>query len=202
MSWHRILSAALLVGAAVFGIRGLTIPAKAVLAEVLLERAWQRARQGDQQPRPWWWADTWPVARLSIPDLDWSTLVLDGASGRELAFAPGRLHGSVPLGTPGTMLIAGHRDTQFAVLEALTVGHLITLEDRFGAVHRYRVQGTEVVDAMNHGISRDADEARLVLMTCWPFGAIDAGGRERYVVWAGVDPPAVRQALWFPGDPQ
>ena len=43
---------------------GVWIHAKAVLAQILLERAWQQTRDGGERVRPWPWADTWPVARL------------------------------------------------------------------------------------------------------------------------------------------
>ena len=46
---------------------GLWIQAKAELAQVLLERAWEKTLAGEARARPWPWADTWPVARLRIP---------------------------------------------------------------------------------------------------------------------------------------
>ena len=41
------------------------IPAKAWLAQDLMQRAWQRARHGNELAKPWPWADTFPVARLT-----------------------------------------------------------------------------------------------------------------------------------------
>ena len=38
--------------------------AKARLAQVLLARAWQERVAGTSEPKPWPWADTWPVALL------------------------------------------------------------------------------------------------------------------------------------------
>ena len=41
---------------------GSWIVAKARLAQYLLQRAWIRALSGEANPKPWPWADTWPVA--------------------------------------------------------------------------------------------------------------------------------------------
>ena len=90
--------------------------------------------------RPWPWADAWPVARIILPDGD--HIVLGGASGRNLAFAPGHLDGTSLPGISGTCVIAGHRDTHFAILEDLVKGDPVQLEDASGIVTHYRVAAT------------------------------------------------------------
>ena len=100
---------------------GAYIPAKAWVAQELMQQAWRRARDGDQQPRPWPWADTWPVARLSAKGGDIELIVLAGESGRTLAFGPGHLSASVLPGQQGNSVIAGHRDTHFQFLQLLNV---------------------------------------------------------------------------------
>ncbi len=57
------------------------IKSKAELARVLIDRAWTLSMEGDQVVKPWPWADTWPVARLSIPDRKVDLPVLYGAQG-------------------------------------------------------------------------------------------------------------------------
>ena len=104
------------------------IRAKAELAQVLLDRAWTRARSGDESPRPWPWADTWPVARLVAPAHDVDTIVLSGASLRNLAFAPSHFDGTPLPGRPGNAVIAGHRDTHFRFLENLLPGDELLIE--------------------------------------------------------------------------
>jgi sortase A len=42
---------------------GAYIPAKAWLAQELMQRAWERAEAGSERPVPWPWADTWPGSR-------------------------------------------------------------------------------------------------------------------------------------------
>jgi sortase A len=74
--------------------QGLWIPAKAALAQVLLERAFERSLATGRPVKPWPWADTWPVARISFPRLHRQVIVLDGASGQALAFGPGHMAGT------------------------------------------------------------------------------------------------------------
>ena len=74
--------------------QGAYIPAKAWLAQELMQRAWLRVNAGEDRAAPWPWADTWPVARLSATSHDVDLIVLAGGSGRTLAFsgrpAPGQ----------------------------------------------------------------------------------------------------------------
>lgn len=173
-----IATAAILLGA------GLWIPAKAELAQHLLERAWKLERGGAIDVRPWPWADTSPLARLSIPELGSSWIVLSGASGRNLAFAPAHVDGSASPGSPGVMLVAGHRDTHFRVLERIETGVELKLEDTEGQVYWYRVNRVEIVDATHSRIRLDRDQPTLVLTTCYPFDALSPGGPLRLVVTA------------------
>lgn len=160
------------------------VHAKAAVAQVLLERAWQRS-SGEAQPvRPWPWADTHPVARLHAPSLQRSQIVLAGDSGRVLAFGPGWAPASAAPGDAGTTVISGHRDTHFAWLAALRIDDPIRIETHAGR-HNYRVREFRVVDADHERIALD-DEASLLLVTCWPFDAV-ASGPLRYVVRAEVD---------------
>jgi sortase A len=110
--------------------------------------------------------------------------VLSGASGRNLAFAPAHLEGSAVPGEPGVIVIAGHRDTHFEILQELTTGMQIVVEDAGGAVHRFEVTAIEIVDSTRSGIRLDSAEPALVLSTCYPFDALTAGGPLRFVVQA------------------
>lgn len=176
------LSVLLLAAGVVQGGRGAWIYVKAEVAQILLSRSWAETLAGGEHVRPWPWADAWPVARIILPDGD--HIVLGGASGRNLAFAPGHLDGTVLPGDSGTCVIAGHRDTHFAVLEDLVEGDRVQLEDASGTVTTYRVTATAVVDENETGVLAESAEPTLVLITCWPFDAVSPGGPLRYVVWA------------------
>lgn len=184
-----VLSALCLTFGGVQGGRGLWIYAKAELAQILLHRAWGQVKAGEERARPWPWADAWPVARLQMPDRGVDQIVLSGASGRNLAFAPGHLHGSAASGEDGTCVIAGHRDTHFTVLEEIEPGERIVLERPDGVTTTYRVQATDVVDESDTYVLADHGGSTLVLITCWPFDTPIPGGPLRYVVFAQEDDP-------------
>ena len=164
--------------------QGTYIPAKAWLAQELMQQAWSRAGEGIERPAPWPWADTWPVARLTSSSQGVDLIVLAGGSGRTLAFGPGHLSASAMPGETGNMIIAGHRDTHFRFLRDVSAGELIGIESSEGERHVYKVLGAEVVDSRNGSLVLDTGVAMLTLVTCYPFDAASAGGPMRYVVTA------------------
>jgi sortase A len=164
--------------------QGAYIPAKAWMAQELMQRAWLRGTGGTQQPVPWPWADTWPVARLSAKSGAVELIVLAGGSGRTLAFGPGHLSASALPGEIGNAVIAGHRDTHFSFLRDVEIGESLVIETVSGTKHLYKVVGIDVVDSRRGSLLLDTDEAFLSLVTCYPFEALDPGGPMRYVVTA------------------
>lgn len=166
---------------------GLYIHAKALLAQELLEHAWQKTRNGETRATPWPWADTWPVARLSVPSQHLSLIVLAGDSGRTLAFGPGHNFGSAALGEKGNSLVSGHRDTHFRFLEYLQQGDRIFIDTPQGQRKMYRVEATSIVYAHNAKLLSDRKTSRLNLVTCYPFDAIVPGGSQRFIVTAVED---------------
>ncbi len=163
--------------------QGVYIHAKAALAQVLLEHAWDRSLDGNKESRPWAWADTWPVARLKVPALSIDQIVLDGESGNVLAFAPGRLKGSAPAGMRGRVVISGHRDTHFRFLQNVVSGELLFLQLPDGSERRYRVVGARIADtrAQNGDLLYSPTDG-LTLITCYPFDAVRPGSALRYLV--------------------
>ena len=172
-------------GAVVLG-KGLYIHAKAVLAQVLIHTAWTERLAGTAaQPKPWPWADTWPVARLAVPDKNIDLYVLAGANGRTIAFGPGHVFGTPLPGETGNSVIGAHRDTHFAFLRELRPGEEIVVAKSAATTRRYRVSGAEIVDkSETRVLAPSPGEARLTLITCYPFDALRAGGPLRYVVTA------------------
>lgn len=178
-----VLTAGLMAaGLLQFG-QGAYIHAKAALAQVLLERAWDRSLNGSPESRPWAWADTWPVARLKVSALGIDQIVLDGESGNVLAFAPGWLKGSAPVGRRGRAVISGHRDTHFSFLEDLAWGELLLLQLPDGSERRYRVVGARIADTrVQNGDLLYSPADGLTLITCYPFDAVRSGSTLRYLV--------------------
>ncbi len=164
--------------------QGAYIPAKAWLAQELMQRAWVRGSLGTERPVPWPWADTWPVARLVAKSGNVDLIVLAGGSGRTLAFGPGHLSASALPGEIGNTVIAGHRDTHFSFLRDVEIGELLVIETVSGEKHLYEIFDIDVVDSRRSSLLLDTDTAILSLVTCYPFEAIDPGGPMRYVVTA------------------
>ena len=164
--------------------QGAYIPAKAWLAQELMQRAWSRGASGSDRPVPWPWADTWPIARLSAKSGDVDLIVLAGGSGRTLAFGPGHLSASSLPGEAGNSVIAGHRDTHFSFLRDMEIGESLLVETIAGRKHLYKVIGIDVVDSRRGSLLLDTDTPVLSLVTCYPFEARDPGGPMRYVVTA------------------
>lgn len=159
------------------------IHVKASLAQVLIASAWDAAKAGGAM-RPWPWADTRPVARLTVPSRGIVLHVLAGTSGRSLAFGPGHVDGTALPGSPGNSAIVAHRDTHFAFLRHLHEDEEILVEDARGRVTRYRVREVAVVDKSETRLLDPADSTQLTLITCWPFDAMQPGTAQRFVVIA------------------
>jgi sortase A len=181
--WTLLLAALVVAGAASFG-QGAYIYAKAGVAQVLLQSAWQRERATGVATRPWPWADTHPVARLSAPGQGAEVLVLAGASGRTLAFGPGHLDGSAQPGDPGNAIITAHRDTHFRFLRHVAPGDELSVERADGGTRHFRIRRAFVADYRALSLPRTTDVPTLTLVTCYPFDALVPGGPLRYVVVA------------------
>lgn len=175
---YRVLVLLVLVGL-VASLHAAWIPLKAELAQLLLQRSWVQQQAG-RDVKPWPWADTHAVALLEVPRLSIQQIVLEGSSGRNLAFGPTLSGTSLEL---GDWVINGHRDTHFNFLHELQAGDQLSVETHQGA-RIFRVETLEVIDSREFELVLEPGMARLSLVTCYPFNAADAGGPLRYVVTA------------------
>ncbi|NRP96186.1 Sortase family protein [Marinobacterium sp. xm-g-59] len=172
----------LIAGAFVLLIDALWIPAKAQVAQLLLDAAWEVTQLTGEPQQPWPWADHYPVARFSAPAFDVDHIVLAGDSGSVLAFAPGEnLEAKSVEG--GARIISAHRDTHFRFLKHISLGDELVLEDEQGVQH-FKVVNTDVVDSKTSRIKPATNPNGLFLVTCYPFDALSANGDERFVVTA------------------
>jgi sortase A len=179
------LGAAALIGLGAWNLGHATyLHAKARLAQYLLQQAWADTRAGKAQAKPWPWADTYPVARLTVPQQGVNLIVLAGASGRTMAFGPGHLDGTPLPGEPGNSVLSAHRDTHFAFLRHARPGEALVVEAPGGRTRTFIVAETRVVDQHDLSVLRPTADAQLTLVTCYPFDAIRPGGPLRYVVIA------------------
>lgn len=161
------------------------IHAKAMVAQVLLERAFAETIETGRDVKPWSWADTWPIARIEVRRIGANAIVLSGSSGQALAFGPGHVEQTPDAGERGIAVYSAHRDTHFHFLKDVVIGDEITVTRRDGSVFRYRVTGTSVVRFDRSGIDPLEPGHKLVLSTCWPLTALTPGPW-RYLVHADM----------------
>lgn len=188
---NLILTGILFLGLAEFSY-GVWIPAKAWLSQILLDQAWQDSQLQRTDIKPWPWADTWPVLKLTEVASNESILVLHGDSGQALAFGPGLNSQSHRPGQPGNTIISGHRDTHFNFLAQLKAGQQLRLEDRNRRHHIYTIKSVDIVDSRKTRIAIATEQDLLTLVTCYPVNGIAPAGSRRYVV-TGIreDNPAI-----------
>jgi sortase A len=184
---HRVQAiavlAALVAGLACLAHSG-WIYAKAAVAQRLIGNAWGRAQAGDGAAKPWWWADTYPIAKLTLVRSSHELMVLEGSSGRNLAFGPAHDPASVLPGEGGNSVIEGHRDTHFGVLKDLRIGDRLQVELPGHRSVAFAVTDLRIADSRRSRIALDSQRPRLTLVTCYPFDALQPGGPLRYVVTA------------------
>jgi sortase A len=172
----------------IFIAQSLWIPMKAELAQWLIERSWQRILAGDEQARPWPWADTRPLGVLSVPGHDIRQMILEGNSGRNLAFGPVLVDGTEK---GRDLVISGHRDTHFRFLQELQAGDRVQIQLQDNK-QLYEVTQVEIIDSRWNELVIEPGTRRLSLVTCYPFDSLLAGGPLRYVVTALPADSAVR----------
>ena len=177
-----------LAGLILFG-QGAYIHAKALLAQVLLERAFAETLATGRNVKPWSWADTWPVARIEVKRIGASAIVLSGSSGQALAFGPGHVEFTADAGERGVAVYSAHRDTHFRFLREVRIGDEIDVTRRDGKTFRYRADSHSVVRFDRSGIDPNGEGHELVLSTCWPFDAVTPGP-DRYLLHASLIGPA------------
>jgi sortase A len=182
--WSRalplLLIGVLLLGGGALTAQALYIPVKAQVAQVLLARAFDVSLREGTPVKPWSWADTAPIARISASRLGVSAIVLSGGSGEAMAFGP-----TAVVDDPArrVTVLAAHRDTHFAFVRELSVGDEVVLERIDGSRTAYRIARFETVRWDEFAYPAHGGDGVLALTTCWPFGA-QVPGPLRRVAWA------------------
>ena len=157
------------------------VPAKALLAQILLEKSWHHYQKTGEFRRPWPWADHHPVGQIEAPVQRVKQIFLANDKGSSLAFAPALNQSSGKAGS--ALIISGHRDTHFRFLKFLKTNDPIMIN--FSSRRKiFKVVGSEVIDSRKNKLSPERFPGGLVLVTCYPFDAPAAGGPLRYVVFA------------------
>ncbi|MGQ9427601.1 class GN sortase [Gilvimarinus sp. F26214L] len=176
-TYRRALLVLLILLAAVSGGQALYLSGKAWLAQQLLHSAWKDSEARAQPVKPWPWADVHPAGLLTVDRLGIEQIVLSDHSGEALAFGPGAAQAG------DALVLAGHRDSHFAFLRNLQPGDRIKWQARDQSSEEYRVTSMEVLDIrVQEQIVPDPNT--LLLITCYPFDTLSAGGPLRFAVVA------------------
>ena len=180
MKYSKHIFVTLLVAAGITLMsHGFYIKAKAKLADWLLAHSWQQRSESSVPQKPWPWADTYVIGKITIPRLGIQHFVMHDASGESLAFGLGAV---LPLQAQGYNFIAGHRDTHLSFLDQLQNGDKVQLETYNGEKLSYTIDHSQVLDTRNGPMSIDTDADKLTLITCWPMDSVVPGGPLRYAV--------------------
>ena len=108
------------------------------------------------------------IARIDIPRIGLSAMVIEGTSATNLRRAAGHITGTPLPGQPGNVGISGHRDTFFRPLRNIRPNDVITLTTLLGE-YRYRVVSTKIVRPDSLDVLDASRDETLTLVTCYPF---------------------------------
>jgi sortase A len=123
-------------------------------------------------------------ARLNIPRLGMSVLVVDGDDEKSLALGAGHVNGTARIGERGNAVIAGHRDMAFRALRDIKTGDEVRVVTA-GATYKYIVSRMRIVEPNDVSVLRSTGQPKLTLITCYPFCYI-GDAPKRYVVEAEI----------------
>lgn len=122
------------------------------------------------------------IARLRVPRLGLSIVVINGTDASDLRRGPGRHTETFMPGEGELVYIAGHRTTYgapFSDIDRIETGDTISVDLPYGSVE-YRVTGQRIVDDNDLSVLESRDREELVLQACHPrFFA-----SQRYLVYA------------------
>jgi len=153
------------------------LAAKAWAAPVLIKYAWEQKLETGLDRRPWPWADSSPMAKISIPKLNVDRYVLQGDNMRNLAFGP------VLQQTGLVTVLYGHRDTHFSFLRKMKVNDVVLFDVGDVGTEEWFVERTKVVLVDEIYVPDRESEKSLMMVTCYPFGAVSTASNQRFVVW-------------------
>jgi sortase A len=180
--FHKLLLIILLAGLLLFS-KGLYMQSKALLAQQLLSFAWGRHMQDGELHKAWPWADSEPFAQLRIAGQD-PLIVLAGASGSNLAFAPAWMVSSARFDRGGNSVLAGHNDTHFKMLKDIILGDELIVTTVLNSPLFFQVIDISIVNQSDLSVLHAQEQETVTLITCYPFDSHIINSDLRYVVVA------------------
>jgi len=183
-AWLRRLVITLCVVSFLTIAHSLHLPTKAWLSQALIAYSWKVTQNTKKPSQPWPWADTQTIAKMDIVRINKSMILLKGVDPTTLAFSAGVMHQYSTLNNDQPYVVAGHRDTHFSFLQEIQIQDVIKIEDINGNKQSYKVESVNIIDSEQSPLLLNISKPELILITCYPFNAIRAGGSLRYMVKA------------------
>jgi len=128
-------------------------------------------------------ADGQPLAKITVPSIGFSGIVLEGSDSKILSGGPGHVDGTAYPGEPDNVVISNHNSYSL-VWGNLKTGEDINLQTDYGSF-TYRVTGFKIVGANDRKVTAPTGKASLTFITCYPLWA-GALATQRYVVLADM----------------
>ena len=153
-----------------------------IINQGLLHTAWVRTQSSGHQVKPWPWAETVPIARLSIPSLNAKHVVLAYADHKLPTVAITHANSSIPPGELGNSILNVSQEGYQSFLRHLKPGDVLLLESVHSGLWRYRVSTIYVVEKTNTVLIEPSLNRRLTLVSC--HRCDQQQNRFRYVVVA------------------
>ncbi|MFT6925746.1 MAG: sortase A [Psychromonas sp.] len=165
--YHKVLLMITLIAICFFA-PGIYQQGKAMLAQRLLSIAWVSQLEDGKPHKPWPWADSGPIAELSIAGQA-PLMVLKGASANHLTLAPAWMVSSSAFGQAGNSVVVAHNDSYFKQLKEVQLNSLLTLHSYPNLPYNYQVMVTKRVNEKKLSVLAVNDQEILTLTTCYPF---------------------------------
>jgi sortase A len=126
------------------------------------------------------------LGRLELPRIGLDLVVFEGTSEATLRKGPGHLPGTAwprALDEKGNCVITGHRDSFFRRLASARKDDLVRLHGPSG-ISTYRLRERRIVRPEDVSVLAPTSDARLTLITCYPFNWI--GAAPYRLVWSAA----------------
>jgi sortase A len=154
------------------------VNAKAGVAQLVRQSAWEHALAGEPKPSPWPWDEASPATNSTVPRLGLSAVALKEPSGQGLF-----------LGSLRKAMLTDQRDPHLD-LGDVAIGDRITVTTADGESHMYKVTGRRVVDQPQAESDADPTEVSVPLVTCTPLDPFVAGALRLIIEAVHADPGA------------
>lgn len=163
---------------------GIAEKAFGVVAQQILENAFEQSLLTGETVNAWFLSDIWPAMSLSFPNKQKKLFVVAGAGKKALRFGPGHIINSAYPGQSGKALIVSFSQRYFEFLPSIEIGELIEVQSVHGNV-LFEVTATRVMTDNPYAMNTSSRYGELLLITPYQQQA-DSSKALYYVVEAHV----------------